>query len=327
MKILVRLPNWLGDGVMATPFLQTLQAHFPNAQLILVAPASVCALLEREGGYSLVVDHTKSAKNRLLATYKLAKSLAPCDLAFALTNNFYSALLLYWSGAPIRIGYAKNLRSFLLTHALQFQNTHQVLSYYNLLSPLIDPLPDAPPLKLSAKPFDLQTTRKTIGLSPGAAFGSSKRWEAAYFTQVARHFLEQGHAIYFLGAPSDQELIQEIIQPLGTHPNLYNLCGQTTLHALIDTIASLDLFIANDSGPMHMASALQTPLIALFGPTIPLVGKPWKHPKARSLFKNLPCSPCKKRTCPIKSGGSIEPHACMVRITPQEVINMANALL
>ncbi|WP_163555903.1 lipopolysaccharide heptosyltransferase II [Helicobacter suis] len=325
MKILIRLPNWLGDGVMATPLIQTLKTTFKEATCVLVGPSSVCALFERDLHNVLVIDKTKSAKCRMWATYQLARDIGPCDIGLALTNNLYAALLLYFSKTPIRIGYAKNCRSFLLTHALKPHSGHQVERYYHLLSPLMA-LNNPPPLKLKANPLTLSALAKHIGISPGAAFGSAKRWSTSYFATLIQALLNQGHVIYLLGSKDDKVTIQEILDQIPSHANLYNLCGQTTIPILIDTIAALDLLICNDSGPMHIATATQTPLIALFGPTDLHETGPYKPSKARLLFKNLPCAPCKKRTCPLKTG-PIKPHACMDTIKPEEVIEVATHLL
>ncbi|WP_120944200.1 MULTISPECIES: lipopolysaccharide heptosyltransferase II [Helicobacter] len=327
MKILLRLPNWLGDGVMATPMLETLRSHYKESAFILVGSAVVCALFKDDPNITTIIDTTKQAKNRLLATYQLAKRIGICDLAITLTNHIYSALLLYFTKTPMRIGYAKFGRTFLLTHTPKpLANAHQVERYYHLLSaciPHLDPTP--PPLKLHTPPA--HKLGKRIGLNPGAAYGSAKRWSAKHFAQVGAHFLDQSYEVYLFGAQGDLAVVGEIARLIGSHPKLINLCNQTTLQELIVMLATLDLFITNDSGPMHIATALQIPLIALFGPTDMQETSPWQHPHARLISKNLPCAPCKKRICPLQPGGAIKPHACMQEITPEEVIGHAQELL
>ncbi|GMB95673.1 lipopolysaccharide heptosyltransferase II [Helicobacter sp. NHP22-001] len=323
MKILVRLPNWLGDGVMATPFLQILQAHFQeiNAEFILVGPPKICALFEHTPNCTLVVDNTKKAFWRALATYRLAKRIGPCDIAITLNNHFYAALLLYWTNTPKRVGYRRTGRTFLLTHPLEPINAHQVESYCHLLSPLVPKTP-LPPLLIHANPLNL-TGSKNIGVSPGAAFGSAKRWKPAYFRELIANLLERGYGVYVLGAKDDLAVVQEVLEPLEENSLLHNLCGKTSIPELIDTIAALDLFICNDSGPMHIAAALNIPIIALFGPTDPRETGPWQYKKATLLSKAMPCSPCKQRTCPLKHDN----HACMTRLLPSSVLKAVDEVL
>ncbi|WP_053944820.1 lipopolysaccharide heptosyltransferase II [Helicobacter ailurogastricus] len=321
MKILVRLPNWLGDSVMATPFLQILQNHFKDASFILVGPPSVCALFERTPKCTIMLDNTKKSPMRALATYKLAKRIGPCDIAITLNNHFYAALLLYWTKTPKRVGYKRMGRSFLFTHALDPIQAHQVQSYCHLLSPLVPKTP-LPPLLIHANPLELAGIKK-VGVSPGAAFGSAKRWKPAYFTEVIANLLEKGYGVYVLGAHDDLSVVQEVLEPLPENPLLHNLCGKTSIPELIDTIAALDLFICNDSGPMHIAAALDVPIVALFGPTDPRETGPWRYDKAALLSKAMPCSPCKQRTCPLKH----ENHACMERLQPASVLKAVESWL
>ncbi|WP_104694993.1 lipopolysaccharide heptosyltransferase II [Helicobacter salomonis] len=327
MRILLRLPNWLGDCVMATPLVETLRSHYRDASFIMVGSAVACALFEQDENTLSIPDTTKHAKSRAWATYQLARRIGPCDLAITLTNHFYGALLLYWTRSPLRIGYAQFGRTFLLTHALPtLLHAHQVQRYYHLLSvclPHLDPTP--PPLKLHASTS--KKSCKRIGLNPGAAYGRAKRWKPEYFALVGTYFLEKGYEVYLFGTQKDLEVVEEIVRSIPPNQHLHNLCNQTTLQQLIDTLATLALLITNDSGPMHIATALQVPLIALFGPTDMQETHPWQHPHARLISKNLPCAPCKKRVCPLKSGGPIKPHACMEDITPEEVIEQAQKLL
>ncbi|WP_104749545.1 lipopolysaccharide heptosyltransferase II [Helicobacter cynogastricus] len=326
MKILLRLPNWLGDGVMATPTIETLRMHYQESTLILVGSPVVCALFKDDPNTITLVDDSKKAKSRLWATYQLARQIGRCDLAITLTNHFYSAFLLYCTQTPVRIGYAKFPRTPLLTHALSTpSNVHQVERYYHLLHACIPNLELAPPpLKLNAQRA-LKPQR--IGLNPGAAYGSAKRWKPEYFAQVGAHFLAEGYEVYLFGARADLEVVDQIMRLLPASARLFNLCNQTTLAELIEQIGTLSLFITNDSGPMHIATALQVPLIALFGPTNMQETSPWQHPHACLINKNLPCAPCKKRVCPLKNRGNIKPHACMDTISPQEVIQTAQNLL
>lgn len=314
MKILVRLPTWLGDAVMASPFLATLRAHFADAQFCFVGSNVAIALFARDFPHArFVLDNTKQQKVRLLAILHLAKELGRFDIAFTLQNNFLSALLLFLTHSPVRIGFTNEMRSFLLTDSLpKQQNLHQVQRYYELLRPL-GISGEAPTLTLFAQRDVAPHTRKRIGINTGGAFGNAKRWGKQQFVDTAQALLARGYEVILLGGADDVATNAAIESELA-HANLHNLTGKTSIEQLIDTIAGLDLFITNDSGPMHIAAALQIPLIALFGPTDYRETSPWKAQNAFLLSLNLSCSPCKRRTCPLGH------HACMENLQAGEVL-------
>ncbi|RKV58721.1 lipopolysaccharide heptosyltransferase II [Helicobacter pylori] len=338
MRILLRLPNWLGDGVMASSLFYTLKHHYPNAYFVLVGPQITCELFKKDEKIEAVfIDDTKKSFFRLLATYKLAQKIGRCDIAIALNNHFYSAFLLYATKTPIRIGFAQFFRSFFLSHAITAapKEYHQVEKYCFLFSQFLEKELDQKsvlPLKLAFNlPTHTPNTPKKIGFNPSASYGSAKRWPASYYAKAAAVLLEKGHEIYFFGAKEDTIVSEEILKsvkgllknPLLSH-NAYNLCGKTSIEELIERIAILDLFITNDSGPMHVAASTQTPLIALFGPTDEKETRPYKAQKTIVLNHHLSCAPCKKRVCPLKNEKN---HLCMKSITPLEVLEAAHALL
>lgn len=328
MKILLRLPNWIGDAVMATPTLELLKVSFPNAIFSIVAPAVICELFAQDKRVvACYIDMTKQSKNRFFATYKLAKKVGTHDIAITFANNLFSALLLFWSGTPVRIGYAKNLRSFLLSEAIKPKKfSHQVLSYVHLLSSLIKIPQDIPRLFLVAKTLP-KSNKTRIGISPGAAYGSAKMWLKEYFAEVVVHFLYKNCEVVLFGGKAELGISSDIVakvEKLAINKdilsNMINRVGQTSILDLINETGNLDLFITNDSGPLHIASALEVPLVAIFGPT-PNTTLPWKHSRSAVLNKNVDCAPCKYRVCPLEN------HICMKLITPDEVIVEAEKIL
>lgn len=329
MKILLRLPNWIGDAVMATPTLELLKVNFPNAIFSIVAPAVICELFVQDKRVAACyTDTTKQSKNRFFATYKLAKKIGTHDIAITFANNLFSALLLFWSGTPVRIGYAKNLRSFLLSDAIKPQKLHhQVLSYVHLLSNLIKIPQDIPNLCLVAKTLPKNSNKTRIGVSPGAAYGSAKMWLKEYFAEVVAHFLYKNCEVVLFGSKAELGIISDIVakvERLATNKdilsNMINRVGQTSILDLVNETSALDLFITNDSGPLHIASALEIPLVAIFGPT-PSATLPWKHSRSAVLNKKVDCAPCRYRVCPLEN------HICMKLITPDEVIVEAEKIL
>lgn len=323
MKILLRLPTWLGDAIMATPTFYALKNTYPHAHFTLVGSKASLGIFEREN-VQRIEDESKKSKNRLYYLYKLGKKLGEFDLAMTLQNNFPSAWLLWASGSKIRIGYKGNARSFLLTHPLAPQkHIHQVLQYTHLLSAL-EIFPTHPQLQLIAHPQKKGKLTR-IGVSAGAKYGSAKRWCQSYFIEVIATLLQEGYEVFMYGGNEEMEAnrqIQEALRALVSTQHLHNLTGKTSISELIDSIASLDLFLTNDSGPMHIASALSVPLVAIFGSTDCKETSPFNTQAPQVILnKHLSCSPCKKRECPLKH------HQCMKLITPDEVLNTIDEIL
>lgn len=326
MKILLRLPTWIGDAVMTTPTIQALNSYYPQAEFSLVgSPSSIELFSKQSLNAKLFVDESKKAKNRYLSLYQIAQKIGKHDLALTFQNNFPSALLLFLTKSTQRIGYAKNLRSFLLTSALKPQPTlHQVEQYLHLLSPLHIPLPSKPQLQLDCK-TQKRGKKTRIGINAGAKYGSAKRWCESYFIEVIASLLKEDYEVILYGGRDEIEAntrIAQALQHIAPLQNFINLTAKTDLPSLIDHIASLDLFITNDSGPMHIASSQNIPLIAIFGPTQSKETSPYNSQSPVIILdKHLPCSPCKKRECPLKH------HQCMKLITPDEVLNNVDQIL
>ncbi|ANV98784.1 lipopolysaccharide heptosyltransferase II [Helicobacter enhydrae] len=311
---------------MSTPTIELLAQHYPQAQISLVGSKVGIELFKRHTFiHNLYHDETKLAKNRFLATLQLAKTIGKHDIAITLQNNLPSALLLFLTRSNIRIGYRGNLRSPLLTHALKPQKQlHQVQQYLHLLTALNLSIPEDTPLKLPNFPIPHNTNIR-IGINAGAKYGSAKRWCEEYFIELIAILLNRKYEVFLYGGSEESESnmrITQAIQSLAPTQLFHNLTNQTNISQLIDNIASLDLFVTNDSGPMHIASALGIPLLAIFGPTDATETSPYNSQYPQILLnKHLPCAPCKKRQCPLKH------HQCMKLITPDEVLNSIDILL
>ncbi len=161
--------------------------------------------------------------------------------------------------------------------------------------------------------------KPTLGLNPGATYGSAKRWYPDRFAKVAS-ILSKKYDIIIFGGPNEIKMAKEIEENLLKEgvKNFTNLAGKTTVNELIEHIAGLSLFITNDSGPMHIAAAYQVPTIALFGPTKWDETSPWKNEKTKIIKKDLDCIPCMKRSCPLKT------HKCMDLIKVEDVLESIN---
>jgi len=319
MKILIILPNWLGDAVMATPALEALCVIYPKAQLTLVGSyVSIEALKHHPQCVRSYIDETKKGGSRFLNTYRFAKELGAHDMAVTFRNQLHSSLLLYWSGTPITTGRWSWHSLALLTHAIKPAHpSHLVEQYRDIAQSLSEKPLEIGYLKLHIKPHAFE--RLTLGINPGATYGSAKRWYPEKFADVARAFSDRYEIVLF-GGPNEVEMANDIESRLnGVH--VTNLAGKTSVQELCAMIGGLDLFITNDSGPMHVAAAYQVPTAAIFGPTRHLETSQWKNEKSVIVRHDMECAPCMKRECPLRH------HECMKSITALEVIEAVKKLI
>ena len=323
MKILVVLPNWLGDAIMATPAIELLSTHYPNARFTFVGSyVSIEALKHHPLCERAIVDETKKASSRLLATYKLAKELGEFSLAITFRNQLHSSLLLRFTNTVVCLAKFSWHSGLLLSHTPKIKaDKHLVKQYSELAMVNTDSFDgESPLLKLYIKPQ--QFSKPTLGINAGATYGSAKRWYPERFAKVASAFNKEYDIIIF-GGPNEVEMAQEIesnLIELGVQ-NYSNLAGKTDIEELCSNIAGCALFITNDSGPMHVAAAYSVPTVAIFGPTKYKETSQWKNEKSIIVRKEMACSPCMKRECPLGH------HECMKNITAIEVIDAVKTLL
>ncbi len=326
MKILLVLPNWLGDAVMATPAIELLSKAYPKAKFTFVGSyITIEALRYHPRCERAIIDRTKeSSKGRLKATLAFAKELGSFDIAISLRKQFHSSLLLRQSDSKVTITRASwhaKLLSIKQTPDIK-TNQHLVLQYAKLVFGGKKDFDEVkvPPLKLYIEPkkFDKQT----LGINAGATYGSAKRWYPDRFAEVAAHFSNRFDILIF-GGPSEVKVAQEIeFELLKRGVNNYaNIAGKTDIKELCENIGGCSLFITNDSGPMHIAAAYQIPTVAIFGPTRHTETSQWKNHKSILVREDIECTPCMKRECPLKH------HACMKRIESTRVIEAAELLL
>lgn len=329
LNIIVRMPNWLGDLVMATPILHDLRHRFPEANITAMCQGGVGQLLKHDPNvddiYSFKrpsgwIHHHHPAE--IINKLRFGKY----DLGIILTNSFSSALWFWRGDVKNRVGFATNLRSTLLNKAVPFpeniQKQHLVLTYKALLEPLGIPLSKSPP-KLYVSPKEMEEahillkslnidpkTQTIIGINPGAAYGTAKCWLPERFRAVTENLIKTPNTVvlYFgdnIGAP----VVSEICKGLSDQ-HVINLAGKTSIRELLALIKCCKVFLTNDSGPMHIASALEVPLVALFGSTSDVKTGPYAG--GTVIHKRVECSPCYKRVCPID-------FRCMTRIGTDEV--------
>jgi len=322
MRILVILPNWLGDAIMATPAIELLSEYHPDAKFTFVGSyVSIEALKHHPKCERAVVDETKKAANRFIATYKLARELGAFHLAVTFRNQLHSSLLLRFTNTVVCLAKQSWHSMFLLSHTPRIKaGKHLVLQYAQLAMTNVDNYSNnIGALKLYIEPQEF--TKPTLGINAGATYGSAKRWYPERFAQVASEFSDKFDIIIF-GGPGEVEMAKEIednLISLNTH-NFINLAGKTNIEELCSNIAGCSLFITNDSGPMHVAAAYQVPTVAIFGPTKHKETSQWMNQKSKIVREEMECAPCMKRECPLKH------HECMKNITASKVIEAVKDL-
>ncbi len=326
-KILIRMPNWLGDLVMATPLLKDLRDHFSKSHITAMCNSNVAPLLKEDPYVDEVLSFTKQSGWIHGQHHSLVKALrfGGYDLGVLTTNSFSSAWWFWKGNVQNRMGYAANFRSFLLNKAMKFPKEkefqHQVITYKMLLACLGIPVSDTPlHLVVSEEELTLssQTLKKygahvgehiIIGINPGAAFGSAKCWLPDRFSHVTTKLLQNPNVrVVYFGDHNTAPLVQDICQHLPE--TVINLAGKTNIRELMAHISNCSAMLSNDSGPMHIAAALKTPLVAIFGSTNDVKTRPYEH--GTVIHKHVECSPCYQRVCPID-------FKCMTQIQVDEV--------
>ena len=320
-KILIVLPNWIGDAVMSVPAISQIRERFPSDRITIIGLPHISELFYESPYVDEIRVYKKDSpfSKRGLAAAGLSLRSEKFDMALLLPNSFRSALLVRLAGIPLRCGYNRDGRGFLLTMpvqlTLQIKRLHQVEYYLHLVRSIeqvlgteLNSVPNRMGKLLFLSQKEIQQAKETldknhitpddllIGINPGAAYGPSKRWYPERFSQVAAALVKKYHAkIIIFGGPGERDIAEEIIRASG--PSLLNMAGQTTIRGLMALLSQCRLLITGDSGPMHIAAALGVPVVAIFGSTDPALTTPigTGHVVIR---KNVPCSPCFRRECP-----------------------------
>ncbi len=335
-KILIRAANWLGDAVMSLPAVRAVREHFPEAHITVLARGWVAELYRREPFADEVLVAPRTWPRRVELARELRRQRL--DAAILLPNSFESALMARMAGIPRRIGYGRDRRGFLLTDAVTPPRpgeipAHERFYYLELLrrAGVIPQLPPEQPVLLhaaaEARCAGLELFRSmgfrmpVVGVSPGAQNSRAKQWLPERFVESAlRLAASLDAAIVLFGSPAEQRLCQAMAEAIrrAGRPVL-NLAGETTLVRFIELAAACRVFLSNDSGAMHVASALAVPTVAVFGPTEYFATAP-AGPRSVIVREPVECSPCMLRDCPID-------HRCMTAVSAGRVAETALELL
>ncbi len=334
-RLLVVLPSWVGDVVMATPMLRALRRSLPGAHL--------AGLMRR--GVEPVLDPCNFLDERIVLpsrkVFPGARRLrgGRFDAALILPNSFRSAAMVRLARIPQRIGYARDGRGRLLTHTRQplrdgdRYTPISTIDYYLDLAQRVgvdaadrtmhlDVHPDDPAqadeLIRRAAPDD-SGGGPLVMLNPGGSYGAAKLWPAARFAAVADALIDaHGARVLVNGAPAERAIL-DAVHDAARHPLVDLPARGMNLRLLKAVVQRCDLMITNDTGPRHFAAALGTPVVTIFGPTDPR----WAEvdfPAERQLRVDVFCGPCQLKTCPLD-------HRCMTRVTVDRVTDAARELL
>ncbi len=333
-RILVRGPNWLGDAVMCEPALRGLRRLFPDAQIALLVKPAVADLFAGHPALTRVLTYdSKGHHAGLSGKWALAGQLRRqgFDLAVLFQNAFEAAFLTFLAGMPRRYGYATDGRSLLLSDPVAAPDrctlVHQVRYYWDLLKPLgLTGDPSAPELVVFPEEEQAMAGRfaqggltasdVVVGINPGSTYGEAKRWLPERFAEVTERLCRtirgsrgQQASVVILGAKGEERLGREIAARLSSRSLV--LSGATTIRELMAAVKRCAMVLTNDTGPMHIASAFQVPVVAIFGPTDWRTTSPFGSAHA-IVRQPVDCAPCLLRECPID-------HRCMTRVSVDQV--------
>ena len=304
MKLLIELPTWLGDAVMASPAIENIISHFKNVEITLIGSSVSVEALQNHPK----VIQTYFVDKRFSNFYKTLSDLDEFDLFFSFRGSLRAKLFKLFVSSKVKNQYSKD----------KYKRGHQVEKYNNFINDSlgIDSKPGR--LIVHSKGQKKINKKRILGINPGAAFGNAKQWYPENFAKVALG-LSTEYDIIIFGGPQDYDIAKDIesyLIEMGV-VNYLNLATKLSVTQLISQIENLDLLLTCDSGPMHLAAALKIPTVAIFGPTKVKETSQWMNEKSIVVKKNFECQPCMKKTCPLKH------HNCMKLIDESDILDAA----
>jgi len=323
-KILVKGVNWIGDSLFMTPALSALRKGFPNSHISLLISPWVSEVFDGNPDVDEIIIYDERGKERTLkGKIRFIQSLRNRNFDIGIImqpRSYRAALFVYLSGIPERIGYSYSLRDLLLTRKVEFPRVplHNIDMFLNIVLSLgvvpgrMEPyLPSSPEAEVWAEMFleerGVKPGELLIGINPGA-FKQSKRWPEPRYAELSDILIREFKVkVMIFQGPGEDEIVGRVVSLMREKA----IIAKTGIKELAALCRRCKLFVGNDTGPMHVAVASGTPVIALFGPADPQKSRPWGRDRV-VIKKDLPCSPCSRRIC--------KELTCMKSITVEDVL-------
>jgi len=297
MKILVRLPNWLGDMVMSVAFVRAVQEAYPHAQVSVIARKGIHELLPFFPPTEHQFLFSKEAYGGIRGLWRFGRTIrrtASFDLFFSLPDSFSSAFMGMATGAAKRVGYKNEARNLLLTHAYaKPAGMHRVDAYLHLLKKYSGTVP---PATVRLQHAFAKAGHIVVNINSEASSRRLTPAKAVELLQLLRARTAQ--KIVLIGGPGEKEFVEGVLSQLSDKKNIESFAGRTSLPGLVELLASAQLVLTTDSGPAHLANALGTRTIVLFGAGNENHTSPYNREAATVVrLGKLSCEPCEKNVC------------------------------
>jgi len=329
-KFLIIAPSWIGDLIISQSLIKYLKKEYLDCQIDIIVRPELVKLAkmmpEVQNIYSLDIEHKELG---LIKRHILAKEIKKYlySTSIILPNSFKSAIIPWLANVPVRVGYNRELRLFLLNkkyslikHKDSMVNRYLKLadgSYSDVIRPSL--LINGDSSDLIGRKYLINNSKKNIVLCPEAEYGSAKRWPTNKWMQLANFYKEKNYNVYLLGKNKSLEIkYQSILKK----DSVISLLGKTSLEEATYLLSLVDLVITNDSGLMHITASVNTNLISIFGSSSPFYTPPlMKDQFGEVVYKALTCSPCFKRECPLQHLN------CLNNISAEEIFNKSTKYL
>jgi heptosyltransferase-2 len=326
-RLLVVGPSWIGDMVMAQSLFQRLRQHRPDRPIDVVAPTWSRAILSRMPEVDRTVElRVRHGELRLRERLEVGRSLRDRDYeqAIVLPRSFKAALIPFFARVPRRTGYKGEARYGLINDMRPLDRAACPRTVQRFVAlgeaPGTALPPPVPPPRLRVDRRGRERVLKRLGLAgptpsialvPGAQYGPSRRWPAARFGELAARLVARGYRVWILGSTADRDSARTILAHCPG--NVIDLTGRTSIEEAIDLLSLPETVVSNDTGLMHIAGAVGTRVVALYGATSPEQTPPLGE-KQELLYRGVECSPCTARVCPFGH------QRCLTEIEPDEVL-------